>query len=715
MRLFPGILGCIRFADELTLSAGRDGGSRAVRLLHAATLDRSDQLTGIAAIHALAKIFDDSADDVLVSLLESDAPYLREHAAWAFGGRLPRPDAIGALITMILGGGFAGMLAQRTVEQWGSSAPVQLALALESALMGISDPAVRARLVETAGLVPGQIPNRLLCRAAANSDEAGDVRVVAIAALGDRPSNAHSLQLVTELADGSDALADVARLALYDLTALPAQPDPWRSGLTVAQLFLHANIDRNLSQVGSGDTGGIATLLVRLGDALVTEPERVIDRVLTLSRGNSARALGDLPALQSPLPGHEFATVPFFTDPVAASDAWPRRVATQRGIRRVLRAAGKVDLIHLRMADVGTLAATTVAHQLDIPVVFTVAPDPHAAIAGLDDSGALTRENFGAADTREHFWFRVRLVQRLAADAAHLVLFPRPDLNTAMSTLVGLDIAARPERHSVVGEGIDLAAITAARLSAAALDLSIATPPVALSELDSLLSALPENRRHLPLAITVGRLHQVKGIATLVAAWAGDADLRARCNLLVVGGALQHPSADERQQLDAIDDVVPRAQSVASGLLLAGHRSNSTVALWLAAVRFGRPGLAAPNGVYVCASVKEEFGLALLEAMGCGLVVVAPAGGGPATYVEHGVTGYLVNTTNRAALAEAVSSALDLTASSHGAQAADRAIQTVASTFTIQAMASTLSTVYQDVAAAHIVANDDLRVELARS
>lgn len=717
LRRLPGILAGIRFADELTISASRDGGSRAVRLLHAAAVDRSDQLTAIAAVHALAQIFDESADVALLSLLESDLPFQREHAAWAFGGRLPRLDAISALVTMVIVGGFAGMLAQRTLEQWGASAPEQLALAVEGALLGITDDDARVRLVETMGLFPGRIADRLLCRIAVNRDEIGEVRAAAIAALGDRPPVAQSLAVVTGLAYDSDPLADVARLALHDLTATPGSSAPWRPGLTVAQLFLHANIDRDLSQVGSGDTGGIATLLVRLGDALAASPTPTVDRVLTLSRGNSTRALGDLPGLRAMLAGHEFATIPFYSDPVAAADAWPRRVATQRGIRRILRAAGQVDVVHLRMADVGTLAATLVAQQLDIPVVFTVAPDPHAAIDSLDRSGMLTRENFGAADAREHFWFRVRLIQRLAADAAHLVLFPRPRLAAAMSELVGIEIAAEPQRHSVVGEGIDLGIITAARL--AAIAAAAAGPkdavPAAFADLDALLSTLPEHRRGLPLAITVGRLHHAKGMATLVSSWAQDAAVWESCNLLVVGGSLDHPSVDERQQLAAIDAEVPRSLSAAHGLLLAGHRSNSTVAHWLAAARYGRPGLAGAGGVYVCASVKEEFGLALLEALGCGLIVVAPAGGGPATYVEQGVTGFLVDTVDQKALAESITAALVLTASARGERCADRAIATVTSTFTIQAMASTLVEVYSGVATAHESSEENQLKELTRS
>ncbi|WBM80069.1 glycosyltransferase [Cryobacterium breve] len=771
LRNADSILATIMAADDLTVAASRDGGSRAVRLLADAAVDPADQVTAIAAVHALAQVFDETADEVLVSLLGHEQLFLREHAAWAFSARLPRFDAVAPLLGMVIDGGFAGMIAQRTLEQWSAAVAGPVALAVEGALLGVTEPGARSRLVETIGQISGRIPERMLFQIAVDPAEATEVRAAAIAAIGDRGladaapgslsgagtgigtgigsgvgSGDTGLRIVTGLAAGSGVLAEVARLAVIDLT-VPSYPRaPWSSGTTVAQLFLHADIDGALTRVGSGDNGGIATLLVRLGDALVAghaasdadSAAGDVGRVLTLSRGGFASALDCLPEVASTLSGHAFATVPFLGEPVASADAWSRRIATQRGIRRVLRAAGPVDAIHLRMADVGTLAASTVARELDIPVVFTVAPDPHSLIRSLESAGALTRATFGTVDAGEHFWFRVRLVQRLAADAAHTVLFPRPDLERDLRELVGIDVTQHPERHSIVAEGIDIAVIEAslvdARASdgtpaeaavaaayaeplpdAAAVPASVAPAQmsvegaVALGQLDDLLATLPPERRALPLAITVGRLHRVKGMATLVEAWAADPALRAACNLLIVGGDLANPTPDEAEQLGRIHAAVPLGEAAHAGLLIAGHRSNDTVARWLAATRLGRTGLAAANGVYVCASMKEEFGIALLEAMAAGLTVVAPNGGGPATYVEQGVTGFLVDTGNPADLAGGVREALEPQPGPFGPEFAERAMAMVSGSFTIQAMATTLSGVYRDVAEAH----ERLRAEAA--
>lgn len=388
-------------------------------------------------------------------------------------------------------------------------------------------------------------------------------------------------------------------------------------------------------------------------------------------------------------PGHHYLGVPLPGPVLPTSQSWPLRAVARREIRRLLSQAGRVDVLHLRMADVGSWAAAQVAGELGIPVVLTLAPDPHALIAAREAAGTLTRGCFAAADHDEHLVFRVRLLRELREQASALVLFPRTDQALDLRELLQVDPADPAQHVRVVAEGVDVDALNAAARCPDAQ---------ALADLDELLAALPPKRRHLPLVLTVGRLHPIKGMATLVRAWASHPELSGRANLLVVGGDLVDPSAEEADQLALIDAVVPLAEAPGRGLLLAGHRPNATVAVWLAAVRRGRPGLAASAGVYACASLKEEFGIALVEALGSGLTVVAPENGGPATYVEHGVTGLLVDTTDVEKLAGAVVSALDLAAGPDALAHAERARALVAQRFSIRTMASALATLYQEVA-----------------
>ena len=726
----PFLLDAIRSSDALTEAAGRDGGPVAVKVLGRTIEDTDDQLTAIAAVHGLGAVFDDGAAARLSGLLSDPRTFLREHAAWALGSRSPRLDAIGRLVAGVAVGGFATVINQRALRRWAQLAPDHIALAIEGALLSRDDAAGRARLIDTLGLVPGPISTAALLRIATDEREPLRPRQAAVAALGDRPADPAVVDLVARLAGGSGELAGVARLAAFDLTGAPGERVGGGSGLSVAQLFLHADLDRQLSRAGAGDNGGIATMLVRLGDALADEPG--IDRVLTLSRGSVEAAVA---ALAEPAQAHVLAPVPLLAEPTDAANAWPLAVAAERGIRRALTAHGRVDVLHLRMADVGSMAAAAVAARLGIPTVFTLAPDPHAVIHALDMTGALTRGTFGTVDEREHYWFRTDLVARLAAGAQHRVLFPRPNLRSQLRDLLGLDIdsdvegsvdggvdggvdagvedaidasgegraeggarrsgapGSGPGGYSVVPEGIDIA------VAARALDDVRSGAHPALAELAELVGALPEHRRGLPLAVSVGRLHRVKGMATVAEAWASDPTLPQRCNLLIIGGDLAAPSVDEREQLDLIGGVVERHPAANGGLLLPGHRPNDVVARWMAAAHLGLPGVIAPGGAYVCGSLKEEFGLALIEAMAIGLPVVAPDHGGPATYIEDGVTGFLVDTRSPRAVADGLACALELTGRPGAAQRAAQAREMVHERFTLTVMARTLTGVYAGVGA----------------
>lgn len=690
----PAIVDAMRLADDVAFEAGRDPGVRTIRLL-AQAIRGDDELAAIAATHALVKVFDGEATRMLVGLLADDRPFLREHAAWALGAGLPHPEAMGDLLGMVVAGGFAGMLAQRTLEQWSTATAEQLVVGAEGALLGIAEPEARARVIETLGLVRHSIATAPLLRAASDADEPDVVRFAAVSAIGRRGADPRLAECLERIARGDGPLADIARLALVDLSgASGADPAP-REGLTVAQLFLHADIDPQLSSAGSGDNGGIATLLVRLGDALVRDADTGVSRVLTLSRGSADEAAADLRAIREVDAGHVYGRIPLMRDAMPSAAAWPLRVTTRRGIRRILTAAGGVDVLHLRMADVGSLAAAEVARELGIPVVFTVAPDPHAVIESLDRSGAMSRRDFGRVDLSEHFWFRTRLVQRLAANASHTVLFPRPRLREDLRRLVGIDLTAQAERHTIVPEGVDLATVDEAVADAESHAAGAATVP-ALAELAGMIRALSPARRGLPLIVSLGRLHRVKGMAALVEAWSGHAP-QSRANLLIIGGDLERPSLDEQQQLELIDRAVPESARAEAGLLLPGHRANDIAARWLAAARVGLPGLVAPGGVYACASLKEEFGIALLEAMATGLFVVAPDGGGPATYVEDGATGILTATPDverlRAALCQALTAAAE-----QSAERSERSRTMVRDRFTIQRMSTALGTVYRGVA-----------------
>ena len=421
-----------------------------------------------------------------------------------------------------------------------------------------------------------------------------------------------------------------------------------------------------------------------------------VDHVTTVTRsfgGPDVPAVHGLP-FESMGAGASLRRIAFGPPgPLAGIDMWPHRIEIERDLRRLLRRSGRVDVVHLRFADVGTYAATRVARSLRVPVVFTLAPDPHGPIEAAEAAGTLDRAHFGELDRREHLLFRAALVEGLAEDADGLAVLPRAGGLGEVERLLGAPIPDARRRVRTVAEGIDVRALDAARAT-------LGDPGgAAVHDLERAVAALSPERRGLPVLLSVGRLHRVKGFDRLVEAWAGSATLHATFNLVVVGGDLLAPSLEERTVLRSIEAVSARLGLGAAGPVLLGHRAHDDVARILTAVRHGStdargPGVVGACGLYACASAKEEFGLALLEALAAGLPVVAPRVGGPSTYVEDGRTGALVDTTSvtalRAGLLRAAAMRRDL-------ERAEDASATIRRTYTVGAMAAALTDLYDGV------------------
>lgn len=134
------------------------------------------------------------------------------------------------------------------------------------------------------------------------------------------------------------------------------------------------------------------------------------------------------------------------------------------------------------------------------------------------------------------------------------------------------------------------------------------------------LPPAPTPRRTGPLRLVcVGRFHWVKGHADLLAAVANARALGVDVTLTLVG--------------DGPLESALRAQSASLGLTDHVH--------WHGGAFDPRTTLPA-HDVFVAASHTETQGIAALEAMACGLPVLAPALGGFLDLVEPDVTGVLV-------------------------------------------------------------------------
>jgi glycosyltransferase involved in cell wall biosynthesis len=141
--------------------------------------------------------------------------------------------------------------------------------------------------------------------------------------------------------------------------------------------------------------------------------------------------------------------------------------------------------------------------------------------------------------------------------------------------------------------------------------------------------------------LAVGRFTEVKRVGLLVRAFArAQREATARASLVLVGG---HPGEWEGEHpCEAVE------ASGARNVFLAGWHDHAALPAF-----FGAADLT------VLASVREQFGLVLVEGMACGLPAIAVDRFGPAEIVEPGRTGWLVGPDDEAALAAAMREAID--------------------------------------------------------
>ena len=136
--------------------------------------------------------------------------------------------------------------------------------------------------------------------------------------------------------------------------------------------------------------------------------------------------------------------------------------------------------------------------------------------------------------------------------------------------------------------------------------------------------------------LAVGRFTEVKRLGLLVRAFeAAREKSRRRLSLVLVGG---HPGEWEGEHpLNAV------AAAEAKDVFLAGWHDHAALSDFFNAA-----------DVQVLASVREQFGLILVEGMACALPPIAVDRFGPKTIIEDGETGWLVPPDDQPALTEAM-------------------------------------------------------------
>lgn len=445
------------------------------------------------------------------------------------------------------------------------------------------------------------------------------------------------------------------------------------SGLLVAQSMVMGRFDRP----GEGLSGGLSVLLDSVGEALASTDG--IAGVLTVVTACRPDLEADPVLLRRRSPGHWILRLPVDSDrPTGPQDIGEHREALAWWATRLMSTLGRrLDVLHVRYADDGSLALAEAARRVGAGMVFTATPDPHRQM-----SERLDHPDVDPDQVRLDL-HRVYLADRLADRADRVV-----------------GIAGRGGTAELLHHFPQLSRrYGAGRLSAPPEGVAPYEPqPEAAKRCGFLIDRIggtagsaDESRR--TVLLSVGRLHPVKQQDVLVRAWI-ESGCHRESVLVLVGGSTRGPDRQESLIRDRIHAVTRGNPEARGRLLLLPALSNADV-------RSLERTLADPAGRfrarYVCPSAKEEFGLAVLEAMEAGMVVAGPERGGVPHYLDDGVNGLLLDTSTSHALGQGLRRLLDLDDGAAETMAR-RAQHLVRTRYSAAAMAQALAGHYADVA-----------------
>jgi D-inositol-3-phosphate glycosyltransferase len=261
--------------------------------------------------------------------------------------------------------------------------------------------------------------------------------------------------------------------------------------------------------------------------------------------------------------------------PVPKDDLLPYMPRFARALSQAWR-EDPPDIVHSHFWMSG-MCAVHAARPLGIPVAHTF----HAL-------GVVKRRHQGAADTspRERLGWERRLLR--AADR--------------------IAATCTDEVFELVRQGADLHKIT---VIPCGVDLGLFTP-----------DGPAEARGDRPRIVVVSRMVERKGIGTAISALAGVPD----AELIVAGGPPAEALADDPEGARLLR--LARAEGVADRVHLLGRVARERL-----------PMLYRSADAVACVPWYEPFGIVPLEAMACGVPVIASTVGGLIDTVVDGVTG----------------------------------------------------------------------------
>lgn len=430
-----------------------------------------------------------------------------------------------------------------------------------------------------------------------------------------------------------------------------------KPGTSILQSMFYGDFEDS----GKGNNGGLAILLKSLGEE-VSKDER-ISYVFTITITQESNK----PFVSFHGDKHVFIRLPIYLDQSRSDKFIKRELFIRRQIAQFLKRLNIApDVFHIRFLDNASKAVAHLAKELDSKLVFTLTPDPHRNM--FDGAGQIKELGFNELIEKLN---KIKIGDELIRTSDGIVGIGNAEVKTELGVYFpqfkDSDVDGKIK---MIGEGI--------HTSEAVEVEDIASQSTRLMEWQEQHAAFFEK----PIILNVGRLAVLKGQMELLKAWA-NSKLSETHNLLIIGGDLERPSKEEQMVMEFFEDFVQKHPEFKDRFIHTGAMSNVDIrSLERNIIKkdFDEP------HIYLCSSVKEEFGIAILEAMSIGFLTLGPIKGGVKSYMRNGENGFLIDTSNWETIAKETESHLyDSTidqAAIQKIQAAGQ--QTVADNFSIQ-------------------------------
>jgi len=385
-------------------------------------------------------------------------------------------------------------------------------------------------------------------------------------------------------------------------------------------------------KAGKGSSGGMGTFLRTLGNKLSEN----LPGVITVVPMDGKDLLKNNLLLNKERERHLFIYVPLIDyEKMKADNFLKGRLDVLSNVSDILAIGGiHPAQLHMRFSDYASNSMLHLAKETNPKSFFTITPDPQRSFS--DHNGELISLDSVKALKETS---RVEISHTMLRECDRLFGIGAKESHSQLSSyypqLLETSVANKLE---MMPEGISL---------------RNECPIAGEGPLFSVLFDrnreffLDRSFRANPLLLTIGRLDPAKGQSKLLKAW-GDSQLRDSFNLVIIGGDIENPNQIELDELEEIRKYAQENRKIQGRFCHLPAMNNDEIRCLENSIAQVKATPWPP--IYVAPSFKEEFGIAILEAMAAGFVAIGPKRGGVKSYIRHGKNGFLMDTTNESTI-----------------------------------------------------------------